>query len=61
MARAKSSIGEVEDYPLAVDFRPLRLTDEQFYQLCRDNPELRMELTSEGGLVVMSPTGAKTR
>lgn len=60
MAGAKSSIGEVSDYKLAVDFRSIRLTDEQFYRLCRDNPELRMELTSEGGLVVMSPTGAKT-
>jgi len=60
MARAKSSIGAVDDYQLAVDFRSLKLTDEQFDGLCRDNPELRMELTSEGGLVVMSPTGAKT-
>jgi Uma2 family endonuclease len=60
MAGTDSSIGEVNEYPLAVDFRSIRLTDEQFYQLCRDNPELRMELTSEGGLVVMSPTGAKT-
>ena len=60
MAGAKTSIGDVDDYQLAVDFRSLHLTDEQFYQLCRDNPELRLELTSEGGLVVMSPTGAKT-
>jgi Uma2 family endonuclease len=60
MAAANSAIGAVNEYQLAVDFRSIRLTDEQFYQLCKDNPELRMELTSEGGLVVMSPTGAKT-
>ena len=60
MASTNSSTGAVNEYQLAVDFRSIRLTDEQFYRLCRDNPELRMELTSEGGLVVMSPTGAKT-
>lgn len=55
-----SAVGDASPYQLAVDFRSIRLTDEQFYRLCRDNPELRMELTSEGGLVVTSPTGAKT-
>jgi Uma2 family endonuclease len=60
MAAANSSIGAFDEFQLAVDFRSIRLTDEQFYRLCRDNPELRMELTSEGRLVVMSPTGAKT-
>lgn len=60
MAAANSSIGAFDEYQLAVDFRSIRLTDEQFYRLYRDNPELRMELTSEGRLVVMSPTGAKT-
>jgi Uma2 family endonuclease len=60
MAATNSSIGAFDEYQLAVDFRSIRLTDEQFYRLCRDNPELRMELTSEGRLVVMSPTGAKT-
>jgi Uma2 family endonuclease len=60
MAAANSSIGAFDEFQLAVDFRSIRLTDEQFYGLCRDNPELRMELTSEGRLVVTTPTGAKT-
>ena len=60
MAITNSSISEANDYQLAVDFRSIRLTDDQFYRLCSDNPQLRLELTSEGGLVVMSPTGAKT-
>lgn len=38
----------------------LRLTHEQFWDVCRDNPELRLELTSNGGLIVMPPAGAKT-
>ena len=36
------------------------LTGEDFDQLCRDNPELRMELTATGELILMSPTGSKT-
>lgn len=36
------------------------LTGEDFDQLVRDNPELRMELTARGELILMSPTGART-
>ena len=36
------------------------LTGEDFDQLVRDNPELRMELTATGELILSSPTGAKT-
>ncbi|MBD1832558.1 Uma2 family endonuclease [Cyanobacteria bacterium FACHB-472] len=36
------------------------LTDEQFYHLCMANEEWRMELTSEGELIIMSPTGGET-
>jgi Uma2 family endonuclease len=33
------------------------LTDEQFYQLCRDNPDLKFERTEDGELIIMPPTG----
>lgn len=36
------------------------LTGDTFDQLCRDNPDLRMELTAKGELILMSPTGSKT-
>ncbi|HLE72234.1 MAG TPA: Uma2 family endonuclease [Vicinamibacteria bacterium] len=36
------------------------LTDEQFYQLCADNRELRLELTANRELVIMPPTGGET-
>jgi Uma2 family endonuclease len=36
------------------------LTGEDFDQLVRDNPELRIELTATGELILMSPTGSKT-
>ena len=38
----------------------LELTDEQFFQLCIDNRDLRFERTASGGLIIMSPTGSET-
>lgn len=38
----------------------IRLTHEQFWDVCRDNPDLRLELTSNGELIVMPPAGSKT-
>ncbi len=35
----------------------VQLTDDQFYQLCQDNRDLRLELTSDGELIVMPPVG----
>lgn len=45
---------------LMPDLTSLRLTHEQFEQVCRDNPDLRLELTSTGGLIVMPPAGSLT-
>ena len=45
---------------LALDVHSIGLTDEGFYQLCRDNPDLRIELTAKGELILMSPSGART-
>ena len=45
---------------LTVNLQSIRLTNEQFYQLCEDNPELRLELTAQGELIATSPTGSKT-
>ena len=47
---------------LVVDFSPLatKVSDEEFDELCRLNPELQIERTSEGELVIMAPTGGKT-
>ena len=38
----------------------LKLTDEQFYQLCITNPEQPLELTSEGVLIVVPPVGGES-
>ncbi len=38
----------------------LDLTDEQFFQLCQNNRNLRFERTATGELIIMSPTGGET-
>ncbi len=36
------------------------LTDEQFYQLCRANPDVKFERNAQGKIIIMSPTGGET-
>ena len=38
----------------------VKLTKEQFYELCSANPELKLERNTNGELVIMSPTGGET-
>lgn len=43
--------------PLKLD---IDLTDEQFFQLCQNNRDLRFERTATGQLIIMPPTGSET-
>jgi Uma2 family endonuclease len=36
------------------------LTDEQFYQLCRKNPDIKLERNAQGEIIIMPPTGGET-
>ena len=49
----------LETKPLLLDIHSitLRITHEEFEQLCQDNPDLRLELTANGELIVMAPAG----
>ncbi|MEG3892078.1 Uma2 family endonuclease [Microcoleus sp. Z1_A1] len=38
----------------------IKLTSEQFYQLCEENPDLKLERNANGELIVMPPTGGET-
>lgn len=49
----------LEPAPLLLPW-DLRLTPEQFEQVCQVNPEAVLELTAEGHLIVMTPTGGET-
>ncbi|MGK7874422.1 MAG: Uma2 family endonuclease [Xenococcaceae cyanobacterium] len=44
-----------------VNFNPIiELTDDQFYQLCRSNPDVKFERNAKGELIIMPPTGGET-
>ncbi|MGH2414430.1 MAG: Uma2 family endonuclease [Brasilonema sp.] len=36
------------------------ITEEQFYQICRDNSDIKFERSAEGEILIMSPTGGET-
>ncbi|WP_107666281.1 Uma2 family endonuclease [Cyanothece sp. BG0011] len=45
---------------IEINCNSLKLTDEQFFQLCQDNRDLRFERNSNGDIVIMPPTGGET-
>ncbi|HEX8128295.1 MAG TPA: Uma2 family endonuclease [Pyrinomonadaceae bacterium] len=51
-----------EREPLVLHFSPVlkKMSEQEFYELCQLNPDLSLELTSEGDLIIMPPTGGKT-
>src|SRR5882724_3317868 len=51
----------VEIPPLVLRLAPvIDMSDEQFFELCHLNRDLRLERTSQGDLVIMPPTGGET-
>lgn len=53
--------GDREAGRLFLALRPVvRLDDDQFYELCRLNRELRIERAAGGGLSIMPPAGGDT-
>lgn len=36
------------------------MTDEEFFRFCQDNPDLRIERSSNGEIIIMSPTGSRS-
>jgi len=38
----------------------IKLTREQFYQLCQENPDLKLERNAQGELIIIPPTGGET-
>ncbi|NJL40340.1 MAG: Uma2 family endonuclease [Leptolyngbyaceae cyanobacterium SM1_4_3] len=50
-----------EDELLVLKLEPIiSLTDEQFFELCQLNRDLRIERTTDGELLIMPPTGGNT-
>lgn len=47
--------------PLVVQFPPsMQMTDEQFFEFCQVNRDLRIERNQFGEISIMSPTGSET-
>jgi Uma2 family endonuclease len=54
------SLPQTQPLLLDVSHTTLHITAEQFDRLCVDNPDLRLEMTQDGELIVMPPTGGET-
>jgi Uma2 family endonuclease len=50
------------DKDLTLNFGSLmpKFSDEEYAEFCRQNPDLRIERTAEGDLIIMPPTGGKS-
>lgn len=60
---------QIEHYPSNDYFPPVvlnfqdvmkKISDDEFEQFCRHNPDVQIELTKEGELIIMPPTGGQT-
>ena len=47
---------------VVIHFSPVlkKMSEEEFYEFCMLNKDLNIELTSEGDLIIMPPTGPRT-
>ncbi|HLO50314.1 MAG TPA: Uma2 family endonuclease [Kamptonema sp.] len=46
---------------LTLNLNPIiKLTDDQFFQLCQENENIRLERTAKGELIIMPPAGGET-
>ncbi len=51
----------VESSPVLIRMRPVfEMTDENFFEFCQLNRDLRIERTAEGDVVIMPPAGGET-
>lgn len=46
---------------VTIDYKPIIQTSQELFEgICQENPELRLERTQTGELVIMAPTGGET-
>jgi Uma2 family endonuclease len=48
--------------PVTLDFNPVlrKINDDDFFEFCQANRDLRIERTKEGEVIIMPPTGGET-
>ena len=59
-ARPVAMTASTLPYMLALDFKSIDMTDDQFLKFCSDNEDFRFEMTAKKELIVMVPTGSET-
>lgn len=59
MARQPLTVETVNTTRIILNAESVALTSEQFFQLCSDNPDLRLELTAQKEIVIMPPSGSE--
>src|SRR5262245_43757750 len=54
--------GSTPIQPIILHFQPIlkKVNDHAVFEFCRRNPDWKLELTSEGDLILMPPTGGET-
>ncbi len=45
---------------LTLNLDTVELSDEQFYEICQNNHELKFERNTKGELIIMSPVGGES-
>jgi len=56
MARVPLTAPQVNAGKLVLNAESVGISPEQFYRLCRDNPDLRIEFTARKEIEIMAPT-----
>jgi Uma2 family endonuclease len=46
--------------PFTLDFHSARLTEQQFEELCRNNRDLKFEMSAKGELIIVPPTSPES-
>jgi Uma2 family endonuclease len=60
MAKVPLTVDHIRTVKYVINVESVGLTQEQFFRLCSDNPELRLELTARKEIIVMSSTNSRT-
>src|ERR1700746_2633782 len=60
MAKVSIPIQGANMLRVILNVESVGLSPEQFFRLCGDNPEARLELTARKELIIMSPANSKT-
>ncbi len=47
-------------FKFELDDKSAKFTDDEFWEFCRQNDGMRIEMTKEGDVIIMPPTGSET-